>query len=100
MVFGGKIVGNEFHQWVEVSGVIVDLAEDAADVTQMKNGEIPDYAQAYAAQWNLNLPENGVYEKDMRFMKSADAKASLASFQPRVERWVREFWNDYSKNDD
>lgn len=90
-IFGGEVVGHDFHIWDELSdGRALDLCGDADDVSQMRNGRIPAYAEAYARAWGLSLPSD-IYAYDEDFMYSDGFNESLRSIAPRVDEWVREF---------
>jgi|PlaIllAssembly_1097288.scaffolds.fasta_scaffold1327671_1 hypothetical protein len=66
-IFGGQLRGNYDHQWVDLNGQVIDLADYIAD--DMEN----------------------VYLHDRGFWGNKDHKESMASCEPRVARWVQEF---------
>ena len=90
-VFGGKIKGNFFHQWAELSdGQRVDLNDKAADTLMMQQGLIPDDVAAYAESFGMKLPKN-LYAHDASHMRHPDTRDSASSIRPRIERWRKEF---------
>ena len=90
-VFGGKVRGNFFHQWVELpDGQHLDLNDEAQDVAEMLRGQIPTDTQAYATAHRVQLPAS-LYTHDPIHMGMRDNRDSMASIKPRVERWVAEF---------
>lgn len=91
IIFGGKIKGNFFHQWVELPNKkIFDLNDEAEDIALMKQGEIPDYLKDYANSNNLTMPKN-IYTHDIVQQNHPDNKLSMKSIKPRVMSWVEEF---------
>ena len=68
-VFGGKLRGNEWHQFVVREGIVIDLAEDVEDVKAMPHP----------------------YRHDRSFWNNPEHRESLSSCTPRVKRWVEEF---------
>lgn len=90
-VFGGTVEGHLFHHWVRLpGGDILDLNEDAEDVALLKAGIVPDYARDFAAQSGQKPPED-VYANNPKHMRRRDLKESIASVQPRAQRWADEF---------
>lgn len=70
-IFGGRLRGNEAHQFVQLAdGTIIDLNIDAEDVQQLE-----DYAHRH----------------EVGFWGNPDHKDSVDSCVPRVDRWVNEF---------
>lgn len=68
-IFGGRLRGNEKHQYVSLGGSIIDLNADAADVQDMKHP----------------------YRHDPVFWGNTDHVASMRSCIPRVDQWIEEF---------
>lgn len=89
-VFGGKIKGNWFHQWVEITdNSIIDLNESAKDVQSLKAKKLPEYLKHFQ---NIKCPEN-VYSHDKKQQTNPETLASFNSIEPRVNKWVKEFLN-------
>jgi len=65
-LFGGKLRGNEDHQWVETKEGVIDLTGCAG-------------------------VKRCVYWHDDEWWMNEDHKDSLESCKPRVARWVKEF---------
>lgn len=73
-IFGGRLRGNEAHQFVEApDGTIIDLNIDADDVKQLG-----DYAHRHMSG----------------FWGNPDHRDSVNSCIPRVGRWVEEFMRE------
>jgi len=90
-VFGGKVRGNFFHQWCELpDGRPLDINDEAVDVVAMLNGKIPDDTRAYASASRKTLPQP-LYTYHEPHMRSKGNRESMASVEPRVDQWVREF---------
>lgn len=92
-LFGGEIKANDFHTWVELNGQVIDLTQDSQEVQHMLRGEVPPSQLAYARQWGLEIPEEGIYTEDEDFMEDEDFIDSLKSCMPRVYSWVNEIMN-------
>lgn len=68
-IFGGRLRGNQEHQWLENSEGVIDLT-DAAGV---------------------DLPAGEIYLHDPEFWMNEEHRDSMESVKPRVQRWVKEF---------
>ena len=71
-LIGGRITGNEDHQFVEKDGEIYDLSADAEDVAKLPHP----------------------YHMDPLFFGSRDHLVSMNSCLPRVSDWLESF--DYA----
>lgn len=70
MIFGGRISGNEYHQFVVHDDYgIIDLNRNAKDVKDLSNP----------------------YEEDSKFIGSKDHCESMSSCVPRIQKWINEF---------
>lgn len=69
VVFGGEIAGNYDHVFTLVDDEVLDLNEDAADVTALDD---PHY-------------------EDDDFIYGGDFKESISSCIPRVRQWLADF---------
>ena len=67
-VFGGKIEGNHDHQYV-----------------RLPDGQVLDLTDA------IGLDKSAAYRHDRAFWNNPEHRDSMASCEPRVERWVKEF---------
>jgi hypothetical protein len=71
-IFGGKLRGNQAHQFVELAdGSILDLNKDARDVKELGN-------HAY-------------HHDDEFYWGNPEHQDALKSCRPRVAKWVKEF---------
>ena len=93
-VFGGRVEGNPFHQWVRLEdGTPIDLNEGSDDVATLMRGEIPEYMAAHARATMATLPRKP-YRHDSRHMRRADTKRSNRSCAQRVDAWVKRFLSE------
>ncbi|WP_315922351.1 hypothetical protein [Mesorhizobium sp. SP-1A] len=69
VVFGGEIAGNYDHVFTLVDDEVLDLNEDAADVTALDDP----------------------HGEDDDFIYSGDFKESISSCIPRVRQWLADF---------
>ena len=77
-VFGGKIRGNEYHQFVQTEeGQIIDLNIDAEDVQQLKSQGVDPH------------------QHDDKFWGHHEHQQSVESCKPRVAEWVAEFLREH-----
>lgn len=72
VLFGGKLQGNELHQYVLHQTGILDLNKDAMDVQQMKEP----------------------HRHDAVFFLNPEHVSSLQSCWPRVRQWITCFQDD------
>jgi hypothetical protein len=95
-VFGGRLRGNEGHQYVQLNdGTTLDLNMDASDVQRM----IRVFAKDGRTGWfnDDENPGNGhVYhgdphQHDPKWFGNPDHIESMRSIVPRVNDWVKEF---------
>jgi len=90
-VFGGKIMGNYHHQFVELdNGDILDLNADAADVAKVRSDFVARQAGKTFSGERHTLPRDP-HSHDRTWFGNPDHKDSMKSLEPRVAQWVKEF---------
>ncbi len=85
-VFGGKMRGNWYHQFVQLGKDIIDLTDSAGvgphQSEGLQKGSVPAYV--------------GPHHHDKKFWGNSDHIAKMGSCVPRVEQWVKEFMEMYA----
>jgi len=91
-VFGGKLAGNEKHQYVILNGQIIDLNIDANDVVRFQNEYDADGFIGYKEnKYGWSEWHGPPHEHDEIFFNNRDHRESMKSCRPRVNQWVQEF---------
>jgi hypothetical protein len=95
-VFGGRIRGNEGHQYVELeNGQILDLNIDAADVKRMMTAFEKDGRTGWFNDdenpGNGHVYHGDPHQHDAKWFGNPDHIESMRSIVPRVNNWVKEF---------
>jgi hypothetical protein len=93
-IFGGKLRGNEGHQFVELpDGQRLDLNFDAADVIRMTTRFEQDGKKGWLKYHGDEFEEwhGDPYSHDPKFFGNPDHINSMKSILPRVKDWVHEF---------
>jgi hypothetical protein len=95
-VFGGRLRGNEGHQYVELpDGEILDLNRDARDVIEM--GELhrttgkTGWHRIEGREHEGETFHGDPHAHDEVFFGNRDHVDSMRSVLPRVKDWIREF---------
>lgn len=98
-IFGGKLAGNENHQYVMLNGTIIDLNIDAEDVVNFQKEYDRDGFIGYKKSKYGWMEWHGPpHEHDEIFFNNQDHRESMKSCRPRVNQWVEEFKEILSQN--